>query len=192
MSEYTYGEEVEYELKLLKDSDRCKLKKFNCGNTKLDRYIQEEIIPSSGVNNEDGLIFKTEDKKNHNIIAIISLAANGIVFKQTNYMKILPAIKIDVFAVDLKYQKMHFNEESENDSNPENHFYLSDSIMCEVINHCNVISENHALVNYILLYADKKAYRFYERNKFLKFEKFMEKENNMEINKNIPMYMKLC
>lgn len=47
------------------------------------------------------------------------------------------------------------------------------------------------LVEYILLYADRKAYRFYERNDFQNFEIYMEKENNMEINQNIPMYMKL-
>jgi hypothetical protein len=53
------------------------------------------------------------------------------------------------------------------------------------------MSEEFLLINYILLYADRKAYRFYERNGFLKFESYMEKENNMEINENIPMYMKL-
>lgn len=106
-------------------------------------------------------------------------------------MKILPAIKIDVFAVDLNYQKMHYNKVSEDDPDPDNHFYFSDCIMGEVIQHCYEISERYALVDYILLYADKKAYRFYQRNLFINFESFMEKEKNMEINENIPMYMKL-
>lgn len=191
MPGYIYGEEVDYEFVLLEDSDRHKLKQFTCGNVKLDKFIREDIIPYCNVYNEDGLIFKAEDKKSHKIIAIVSLAANGIVFKQTNYMKILPAIKIDVFAVDKEYQKMHFSRESERNPDPDNHFYLSDSIMGKVIRHCNDISENYALVNYILLYADKKAYRFYQRNLYSDFEVFMEKEQNMEINKNIPMYMKL-
>ena len=43
----------------------------------------------------------------------------------------------------------------------------------------------------IILYADKKARRFYERNMFSDFTEFMEKENNMEIAKNDPMYMEL-
>lgn len=191
MTKYTYGEEVEYEFALLEASDKDKLNNFSCGNVKLDKFIHEEIIPQDKVINEDGLIFKVEDEKNHKIIAIISLATNGIIFKQTNYMKILPAIKIDVFAVDLNYQKMHYNKESEDDPDPDNHFYLSDCIMGEVIQHCNNISESYALVKYILLYADKKAYRFYQRNFFTNFESFMEKEKNMEINENIPMYMKL-
>ena len=61
--------------------------------------------------------------------------------------------------------------------------------MCDVIRHCRDISENKATAKYIVLYADKKARRFYERNMFSDFSEFMEKENNMEINKNDPMYM---
>lgn len=191
MSEYKYGEEVEYKFNLLEASDKKKLKSFSCGNIKLDNFIQGDIIPESSVINDDGLTFKVEDVKNNKIIAIISLATSGIIFKQTNYLKLLPAIKIDIFAVDKDYQKMHYNKESEQDPNPSNHFYLSDCIMSEVIEHCNTISEKYALVNFILLYSDKKAYRFYQRNSFLNFESFMEKENNMKINDNIPMYIKL-
>lgn len=191
MSKYTYGEEVEYSLDLLQIKDKNKVKQFTCGNSKLDAFIQNDIIPGDEVINEDGLIFKAEDNQNGKIIAIISIAASGIVFTQTNYMKLLPSVKIDIFAVDVDYQKMHYNEESANDKEPDNHFYLSDSILAKVIQHCKEISEKMALVEYILLYADRKAYRFYERNGFQNFEAYMEKENNMEINQNIPMYMKL-
>ena len=59
------------------------------------------------------------------------------------------------------------------------------------INLIRNISDSQLLVSFILLYADINAYRFYERNGFLNFESFMEKEQNMEINKNIPMYMQL-
>lgn len=47
------------------------------------------------------------------------------------------------------------------------------------------------LADYIVLYADKDAYRYYERNGFLDYSEYMIKENNQEINKNIPMYMEL-
>lgn len=47
------------------------------------------------------------------------------------------------------------------------------------------------MIKYIILYADVKALRFYERNLFMNFSKYMEKENNMEINKNYPMYLEL-
>lgn len=61
MAEYTYGEEVDYEFNLLEASDKDKLINFSCGNVKLDKFIQEEIIPQDEVINEDGLIFKVED-----------------------------------------------------------------------------------------------------------------------------------
>lgn len=192
MSGYTYGEEIRFKLSLLQPSDSQKIMQFTCGNQQLDRFIQKEIIVENEVNNEDGLIFKVENLDNDEIIGIVSLAANGIVFKMTNYMKVLPAVKIDVFAVAEKYQKMHYNEESRNAADPDDHFYLSDSILCNVIKHCYEISENYALVNYILLYADRNAYRFYQRNQFLDFENYMEQESNMEIRENIPMFMKLC
>ena len=57
--------------------------------------------------------------------------------------------------------------------------------------HCRKISDTKALAQYIVLYADVKAYRYYERNGFLDFNEFMVKENNQEINKNIPMFMKI-
>lgn len=106
-------------------------------------------------------------------------------------MHVLPAIKIDVLAVDINYQKMHYDKSSEDDPNPDNHYYFSDEIMGEIIHHCREFAETKALANFIVLYADIKAYRYYERNGFSDFETFMVKENNQEINENIPMYMKL-
>ena len=191
MREYKYGKEVKFALKLLEYYDKEEVEKFSCGNKRLDDYIHQEIFCGNEVLNEDGLIFKVEDMENETIIALVSLAASGLIFTQTNYMKLLPAIKIDVFAVDVKYQKMHYDEESENANNPDDHYYLSDCIMAEVIKHCNQISEEKALVDYVLLYADKHARRFYDRNLFSEFKTYMKKENIMEINRNIPMYMKL-
>lgn len=166
MPNYKYGEEVNCTFGLLNASDKCKLSCFSCGNDKLDYFIKNEIIVNGTIINEDGLIFKIENKDTKEIIAIISLAASGIIFTQTNYMKVLPAIKIDVFAVDVKYQKMHYNEESKLATNHDEHYYLSDFIMCKVIQHCNEIAEEKVLVDYILLYADKRAKRFYDRNFF--------------------------
>lgn len=119
------------------------------------------------------------------------MTASGILFEQTNYEKLLPAIKIDVFAVDCVYQKLHQNKESKLSTNPDDHYYFSDNILLHVIQKCYDISEQYIAVNYILLYADKKAERFYIRNLFEPFGEYMKSENNAEIKKNIPMFMKL-
>ena len=97
----------------------------------------------------------------------------------------------NIFAIDIKYQKIHMDELSKCSEDRDDHFYLSDSIMCEGIKFCREISENKATAKYIVLYADSKARRFYERNLFTDFSEFMKKESNMEINKNDPMYMLL-
>lgn len=192
MCEYKYGEEIDYSISLLNVTDSIKLKEFDCDNFKLNYYIHNEIIVNGQVKNEDGLIFKFVDDKKDKIIAVVSLAASAIIHTETNYMELLLSAKIDVFAIDKSYQKLHYDNESETAMDRENHYYFSDCILAEVIRHCVEISEKSILVNFILLYANREKIRFYERNGFLEFEEYMEKENKAETNANLPMYMKLC
>ena len=189
--DYKYGEEIAYEYSLIEPGDMNALRAFSCGNENLDRFIHEELIVDGEVNVEDGLPFKVENKVTREIIGVVSIATSGIIFQVDNYTHVLPAIKIDVFAIDIKYQKMHYNEESERESNRDNHYYFSDDIMGTFIRHCQDIAENKAVAHYIVLYADKKAKRFYERNLFEDFGPYMVKEQNMEIEANDPMYMKI-
>lgn len=188
---YKYGEEISYDFDLLKVEDGDSLQLFTCGNERLDKHIRNEVIKNGVVMNEDGLYFKFIDSNTKKIIAVVSLASSGIIYKVSNYTHVLPAIKIDVLAVDEEYQKMHYNVESEIAVNHNDHYYFSDDIIGNVISHCRKVSEEEALANYIVLYADKKAYRYYERNGFHDYSDYMMKENNQEINKNIPMYMEL-
>ncbi len=188
---YKYGEEISYDFELLRAEDYHNLQSFECGNKKLDSHIRNDIIKENKIIDKDGLYFKFTDTKINKIIGIVSLASSGIICKVSNYTHVLPAIKIDVLAVDKQYQKLHYDFASENDPIPDNHYYFSDDVIGTVINHCRDISEKWALADYIVLYADKKAYRFYERNGFGDYSEFMVKENNQEINENIPMYLKL-
>lgn len=47
------------------------------------------------------------------------------------------------------------------------------------------------MAHYIVLYADAKAKRFYERNCFADYTEYMVKEKNMEINANDPMFLEI-
>ena len=188
---YMYGDEVDYTYDLIKPEDFDKLQAFSCGNVKLDRYIHNELISDGIVDTEDGLPFKVWDVHTGDIFAVFSLASSGIVWKVDCYTHVVPALKIDILAMDVRYQKMHMDRFSKENPNPDEHYYLSDAVMCEIIKHCRDIAENKAAAQYIILYADKKAKRFYERNMFSDFIEYMEKESNMEIAKNDPMYMKL-
>ena len=185
---YNYGEEISYDYHLIKPGDFTALQAFSCGNKKLDKFIHEELIVDMEVNTEDGLPFKVEDTTTRKIIGVVSLAASGIIFKLDNYTHVLPAIKIDVFAIDKEYQKLHYDKESENS---DEHYYFSDDVMGTFIKHCRDIAEEKAVAHYIVLYADKEAKRFYVRNYFNDFAEYMVKEKNMEIQANDPMYMKI-
>ena len=180
-----YGKNIDYsDLIIIQPEDREKLQAFCCGNKILDNYIHNEIFEE---NYPQGLHFMVKNNSNDDVIAFVSLATSGIVFEEGTYTEVLPSIKIDVIAVDKKYQKMPYYEDMDDDD----HCYLSDFIMSSVIGHIREIDEKYALVDYILLYTDKDAERYYERNGFGHYSEFMKKEKKMEINENIPMYMAL-
>ena len=98
-------------------------------NERLDRHIREDIIQNNIVINEDGLYFKFVDTCRNKIISVVSLASSGIIYKVDNYTHVLPAIKIDVLAVDKEYQKLHYDEASMNSTEPDEHYYFSDEII---------------------------------------------------------------
>ena len=188
---YKYGEEISYDYQLIEPGDYNILQAFSCGNEQLDYFIHNELVCNGKVNTEDGLPFKVIDLQTKDIIGVVSLAASGIIFKVNNYINVLPAIKIDIFAIDTKYQKMHYDKESEQAESASAHYYFSDDVLGTFITHCKNIASEKAVAHYIVLYADKEKRRFYTRNFFNDFSEFMVKEQNMQINANDPMFMKL-
>lgn len=185
------GESINYEIVLLKAEDHTALQLFKCNNEVLDNHIRHHVIKNGNIVDEDGLYFKIQDSSNNKIVAVVSLATSGILLQISNYSHMLPAVKIDILAVDNTYQKMHYDSDSESAESPDDHYYLSDDILCKIISKINEINERYALVDYVVVFADHSALRYYFRNKFLKFEDFMCIEHNMEINENIPLYLPL-
>lgn len=183
---YKFGEEISYSWRRIKIEDKKELSEFRCENKNLDKLINKDIVDNtmSLANDASYYIFKNND--NGQIIAIVGLTMSGILHEQQRYRNLLPAIKIDILAVDHKYQKLHYDVES---LEANDHYYLSDDILGQIIKYCREISEKYILAEYILLYADKNAIRYYERNGFSTFEEFMSEEYNMYINENVPMYM---
>lgn len=182
MMNYKYGEDISYKFSLLEEDDLKKLSDFDCNNSVLNTNIYNEIKDDE----KEGVYYKFYDIKLQKIIALVSLAANGIVHTVGGYTHVLPAIKIDILAVDKSYQKMHFNVESEEG---EDHFYFSDQLLAYVIDLCREIRNTKILADYIVLYADVNAIKYYKRNGFEGFHESMLGESNQQISQNIPMYM---
>ena len=120
---YKYGEEISYNFELLKADDFESLQLFQCGNEPLDNHIRSGVIENGMIVDEDGLYFKFTDTTTGKIIAIVSIATSGIIHEIEPFVQILPAIKLDILAVDKVYQKMHYNAEMEK---AEDHYYFSD------------------------------------------------------------------
>lgn len=114
------------------------------------------MIKDGEVDIEDALPFKVIDLSTGEIIGIVSLAASGIIYKVGNYTHVLPAIKIDIFAIDVKFQKMPYDAVSNLSENPDDNYYFSDDVMGTFIRHCRDIVSEKAMAHYIVLYADKK------------------------------------
>lgn len=186
-----YGEEIDFSIKLLKFKDKKLIQKFDCGNDSLNSYIKLEIFDEDSLNTDDGLHFKVVNNTTKDIIGFFSLAASGVYEKCDNYIKVHPAIKIDVFAIDKRFQKLHFDKNSEQSTLDTDKFYFSDLILTEVVKKIRYINENHASVDFIILYSAKNKVHFYKRNLFLEFTEYMKNEFNTEISNNIPMYMEL-
>lgn len=96
---------------------------FQCGNEQLGNHIKSGVIKEGMIVDEDGLYFKFTDTTTGKIIAIVSIATSGIIHEIEPFVQILPAIKLDILAVDKVYQKMHYNAEMEK---AEDHYYFSD------------------------------------------------------------------
>lgn len=79
------------------------------------------------MDSEDGLAYKVYDIKDGSILAVFSLDASGIVARMNTYMHVFPAIKIDILAVDIQYQKFHIDRMYESSDDPDEHYYFSDS-----------------------------------------------------------------
>lgn len=188
MSDIRYGQDIDYSIDLLQFADRENIKDFKCGKAPLDKYITTDIFSDGVLNCDDGLHYKVIDNSTGKIFGFVSLATSGVFFHEGNYDHVLPAMKIDVFAIDEAYQKMHYDEDSEQSNS---HFYLSDSIMANFIRLCLSLNETVARIRYIILYADVDAHRFYIRNGYNDFNPFMLPEHNAEIIENIPMYYDL-
>lgn len=48
-SDYLYGEQIEYEIDLVKPEDYKLLQAFSCGNEQLDNFIHNELIQNKEV-----------------------------------------------------------------------------------------------------------------------------------------------
>lgn len=154
---------------------------FSCGNEEIDKYFRTEAI-----NDTEKVCYAYRCKRDESAIGFATLCCSGININDLKLVKLAPAMKIDYFAVSERYQDMRFPG-----SNEEDHFYISDAFLCELIRNAVTISESYVGAGFIILYSVPDAVHFYERNGLETFEEFMKPENERYLEGCTPMYMPL-
>ena len=152
---------------------------FSCGNDEIDRYFREQAK-----GDRQKVCYAYRCRHDKNVVGLATLCCSGINIDSYNLVQLMPAMKIDYFAVSEKYQDMPFP-----DSNPDDHFFVSDAFLSELINEAHNISTNCIGASCIILYSVPDAVHFYERNEFEQFRNYMKPENSRYLEGCEPMYL---
>lgn len=152
---------------------------FSCGNEEIDKYFREKAADDA-----EKVCYAYRCKQDESAIGFATLCCSGININHLKLVKLAPAMKIDYFAVSEKYQDMRFPGSDE-----QEHFYISDAFLCELIRTAINISDVYIGAGYIILYSVPDAVHFYERNRFETFTEYMKPENERYLEGCTPMYM---
>ena len=154
---------------------------FSCGNEEIDKYFH-----SIAQNDTQKVCYVYMCKQDKSVVGLATLCCSGINVDDHDLVQLAPAMKIDYFAVSEKYQDMLFPGTS-----VEEHFYISDAFLSELISEAHKISESYIGADFIILYSVPDAHHFYLRNLFKDFLEYMKPENGRYLEGCIPMFMSL-
>lgn len=160
-------------------NDYC-LKYFDCGNEEINNHIKRYASFSDAER-----FFAMIDAATNRAICVYSLKATAITTEQSarEGAYYYPAIEIAIFAVDKNFQDTIYRCSGFE-------AYISDYMLCSVVDRIVGICRNSCAVQYIMLFSTYDAIRFYKRNKFKEFNQFM-KNNDSYIEYCQPMYLPL-
>lgn len=155
---------------------------ITCGKAEIDRYFHEDAQYDT-----NNVCYAYLNRKNGDVIGLATLSCSGININSHNLIELIPAMKIDYFAVSEQYQDIELTGESD----PKEHYYVSDAFLSELIKAAREISESYIGATHIILYSVEDAVHFYERNLFAGFEEYMKPEQYRYLEGCKPMYMPL-
>lgn len=154
---------------------------FTCGNSFIDKYFHEKA------KNDTNICYAYRELHLNKIIGLASICCSGINLNDAHLTSLLPAFKIDYFAIATSFQNILYSPMSDE----TDHFYLSDLFLSKMVSEIRQLSQNAVGASYIILYSVQDARHFYKRNLFKEFQPFMKPENNRIIDDCIPMFLEL-
>ncbi len=179
---HSYGKDIPYRIELLSPNKQCALGDFSCGNEYLDKYLKVDSIKDENV-----VTYLFTDDDNKKIMGYCSLTCSGIHYELEGVRQTLPAIEIKYFAIDSRYQKLRFDDIDDDGA----HFYLSDKLLCDMIQICQTISCEVLGASYVVLYSVPDAVHFYKRNCFHSYNEYMKEDNIRLLDGCTAMYLEL-
>ena len=107
----SYGKDIIFNFYNLSEEDLGYLKKFDCGNSQINKYFNNEAI--SDTKSVTKIIWRKDkksdklNKEENDIIGLYSLSASAMFYDDYDDKKyIIPAIEIKFFAINQQYQDM--------------------------------------------------------------------------------------
>lgn len=183
-----YGEEIQMELEPLTYENETYVSGFFCGKDASDfnEYVQCDALEDEEART---VVYLTKandsDEAERHAVAFCSLACGSVIVEskgvgEQNFQHSIPAVFIDKFAVDEKYQHLAYTEGKE--------LTLSQMIMYDIKNYIGNIASNVIGAKYIILYSTEKTHNFYLKCQFYDFESEMTFGNDPRYSDCIPMY----
>ena len=164
-----------YTFKRASSVDISSIEDFTCGSDELD----QKLIQMKSC--DEGTTVVCIDESKCKIIGYCTYSTSGLTISYENDVVTKPSAEIKYFAIDKEYQHLSYNEDMN----------FSDFMLNNVISTLMKISETTISFEYILLYSVQDAVSFYERNGFLNFSDYMEKDSYTYINDCVPMFMEI-
>ena len=153
---------------------------FVCGNEAIDRHFQRQDFGGN-------VRYAYMDRKKEKTAGLADIKCSGVnLIYDGKIVEMLPAVKIDHFAVAMDYQDVLYPGTDEDE-----HFYLSDMFLCDLIKKIRCISDHFVGVECVILNSVPDAVHFYARNLFEKFPSHMQIESNWYLENCVPMIFQL-
>lgn len=183
MIEYKYGDECPIEFRKVTKADEALLSDFQCENDAIRKFIRCESIES-----QENVSYLFVDINNNIIIGFCSICCTGIStieydIDEQPYDTSLPAVEINFFAIDNRYQKLAFDCES------SRYETLSAMLFLRMLKHIFDIASDVVGATHICLYSVPQAVNFYKRCGFSLFEEYMRSDEKPFLNGCIPMFL---
>lgn len=152
---------------------------FSCGNEGIDEYFR-----CMAAHDPQNVCYVYMNKANGDIVGAAAVCCSGINVGNENAVQLIPAVKVEYFAVAEKYHRVKFPGTDDDEI-----FHISDAFLCELICEIRRIAAEYVGAQFLILYSVPSAVKFYKRNALEEFEKFMRPEQQRMHTDCIPMYM---